>query len=290
MHDEYLWAEGSTGRWRGATQARGGTRHVPICPHGTMAAMRWSAADVRGTAASLDQWWALLTEGIPAEVSATLRRSAPADGDVEAIQAALSELSLAGRCLQAGGYGVATQRGSLAGIFRSDGGVPKLPVPAATVDLDGVAGDRQAKRRYHGRVWQSLSLWSAEVVADLRTQGHPISPGAAGENLSLRGLDWDTLRPGVLLQIGGVLAEVSMPVTPCRQIAPCFSDGDPWRIDHKRHRGVTRWYATVLQPGEVRVGDEVVVEPASSLPVGGSADLRRSSDPHGRRTPGQDRA
>jgi hypothetical protein len=226
-----------------------------------MAAMRWSAADLRGTVAALDEWWSLLIAGIPADVVAELGAVKPGAGGADDVEAALKALSRAGREVRARGYGAPPASGTVAGIFVSDGGVPKLPIPYAEVGAGGVAGDRQAKRRYHGRVWQALSLWSAEVVERLQAEGHPIVPGAAGENLSLARLDWAILRPGVRLQIGEVLAEISMPVTPCKQIAGCFADRNPWRIGHRRHAGVTRWYAAVVQPGRVATGDLVVVEP-----------------------------
>lgn len=226
-----------------------------------MAVMRWSTADLRGTAAALDEWWDLLTADVPPEVVAELTGVTAGADTAEDIEAALRDLSRAGRQVHARGFGASRAEGRVAGIFVSDGGVPKSGLSVADVDARGVAGDRQAKRKYHGRVWQALSLWSAEVVAALQADGHPIAPGAAGENLSVADLDWAALRPGVHLHVGGVLAEISMPVTPCRQIAGCFKDGDPWRIGHRRGPGRTRWYATVVQPGRIRVGDRVVVEP-----------------------------
>lgn len=226
-----------------------------------MAHMRWSAADLRGTSSAIDEWWALLTAGVPPDVVDELPVVGPGEGTADDIEAALRSLSRAGREVHARGYGAPRSSGTIAGIFVSSGGVPKRPLSAADVDSGGVAGDRQAKRKYHGRVWQALSLWSAEVVAELQGEGHPIVPGGAGENVSIQGLEWAALRPGVRLQLGGVLAEVSMPVTPCRQIATCFADGDPWRIGHRRRSGVTRWYASVLEPGRIALGDAVVVEP-----------------------------
>ena len=223
--------------------------------------MRWTAADLRGTAAVLDEWWELLAAGVPPAVRARLPTVAHGAATADQMEAALRDLSRAGRVVAAHGCGAAPHRGTVAGIFSSDGGVPKLPLATAEVEVTGLVGDRQATRKYHGRVWQALSLWSAEVVAQLQAEGHPLVPGAAGENLSLAGLDWAALRPGVRLQIGGVLAEISMPVTPCRQIAGCFSDRDPRRIGHRRRPGVTRWYASVVQPGRIAVGDAVVVEP-----------------------------
>ena len=87
--------------------------------------------------------------------------------------------------------------GTVAGLFASDGGVPKRPIPVAEVGYRGVSGDRQAARKHHGRVWQALCLWSVEVIDGFAAAGHPIVPGSAGENVTIAGVDWSTLRPGV---------------------------------------------------------------------------------------------
>lgn len=151
-------------------------------------------------------------------------------------------------------------KGSVAGIFRSNGGVPKLPLETAAVRHDGVAGDRQATRRHHGRPWQALCLWSREVVDDLAAQGEPIAPGSAGENVSLTGIDWALVRPGVRLKIGDVLCEVTAYAIPCRQNAQWFRDGD-FNTIHFSRGDVSRVYATVLEPGSITVGDTATLEP-----------------------------
>ena len=40
-----------------------------------------------------------------------------------------------------------------------------------------------------------------------------------------------------------------------------FSDGDFNRMDHERHPGWSRAYAWVREPGTIRSGDAVIVEP-----------------------------
>ncbi len=55
--------------------------------------------------------------------------------------------------------------------------------------------------------------------------------------------------------------EISAYATPCAKNARWFADGDHRRIDHDRAPGWSRLYATVLRPGVVAVGDEVVAEP-----------------------------
>lgn len=154
---------------------------------------------------------------------------------------------------------VAPMSGTVASIHASDGGVPKPSIPIADVDLGGVVGDRQAAREHHGRPWQALCVWSAEVVAGFAAEGHPIAPGAAGENLSLAGLDWAALRAGLLMQIGDVTARLSAPAVPCTKNSRWFSDGDHQRLGHDRSPGRSRWYASVLTPGRIRSGDEVEI-------------------------------
>ena len=152
------------------------------------------------------------------------------------------------------------------GLFTSDGGVPKRPVAEVVVDARGLAGDRQAERRHHGRPWQALCLWSAEVVERLGAEGHPIVPGAAGENVSIGGIDWVAVRPGTRLALGAeVVAEVSVPALPCKKNAQWFQDRDFTRMHHEREPGVSRMYASVLRGGRLQAGDEVRLEPAETL-------------------------
>ena len=115
--------------------------------------------------------------------------------------------------------------------------MPKLPVDEAVVGYRGVEGDRQATRQHHGRVWQALCLWSADVIDRLRAEGHPIGPGNAGENVCISGIDWPALRPGVRIELGEVLAEVSAYADPCTKNAGWFVDGDYGRMGHDARAG-----------------------------------------------------
>ncbi len=197
------------------------------------------------------------------------RRTALADGHEEdgawvlrhAIHDATHHLHDVGRGLHGLGAGVPTQRGAVMGLHVSDGGVPKQPVEAAEVGRRGLVGDRQASRKHHGRPLQALCLWSSDVIDALRAEGHPIAPGLAGENVTISGIDWPTIRPGAQLRIGEVLAELSAWATPCSKNADWFADRDFGRMDHDRHPGWSRIYAWVRQPGTIRAGDVVVVEP-----------------------------
>ena len=66
----------------------------------------------------------------------------------------------------------------------------------------------------------------------------PIRAGAAGENVTVAGIDWATLRPGARILLGDVLIEISAYATPCKKNAQWFADRDFTRIDHGRHPGL----------------------------------------------------
>jgi len=146
-------------------------------------------------------------------------------------------------------------------VSLSDGGVPKSAALCAQVTRDGLVGDRQRNRKYHGGPDRALCLFSLEVIEALRAEGHSIGPGSSGENLTLAGLDWFLMRPGDRLRIGEqVRLEMTSYTTPCRYNAQWFKGGDYERIDEEAHPGWSRLYARVLHEGTVRPGDRVVVE------------------------------
>lgn len=148
----------------------------------------------------------------------------------------------------------------------SNGGVPKRAVPEARITLDGVVGDRQRSPDIHGGPDRAVCLFSLELIEALRAEGHPIAPGSSGENLTLAGLNWGQIKPGVRLGIGEtVRVEMVSYTAPCRNNAVWFKKGNYARISQKRHPGWSRLYARVLTEGTVRQGDPVVVERADSL-------------------------
>lgn len=79
----------------------------------------------------------------------------------------------------------------------SNGGVPKRAIERGIVWEEGVQGDRQADFRAHGGPTRAVCLYSLEVIEKLRAEGHPIGPGATGENVTVGVLDWSLVIPGV---------------------------------------------------------------------------------------------
>lgn len=148
--------------------------------------------------------------------------------------------------------------GRIAQISVSPGGVPKRPVEAAQVTASGVVGDAQRDLRHHGGPERAVCLFTLEAIRALRAEGHPIEPGHIGENLTLEGIDWAAVTPGVRLLLGeDVLLEVTRYTSPCANIRASFTGGDYARVSQTRHPGASRVYARVLRTGTVRCGDPV---------------------------------
>lgn len=153
-------------------------------------------------------------------------------------------------------------------ISSSGGGVPKLPQVSATVGSLGLESDQQRNKQLHGGPDRALCLFSLERIVALQRLGHPIFPGAIGENLTLAGLDWETIRPGLQLQLGPqVRIEITSFASPCRHIAYAFTDEQIQLVSDKANPGWARAYARVLTGGPIKSGDPVtLIDDSTPLP------------------------
>ena len=180
---------------------------VTACPDCGFAAGQWSDRDAHNTLRHVRRWFDQITEGAADDVRAALAPYAAGlvalpDQRCEvgtapprvagsrvfaAVHRAQHALSAAGRLRQ---QLDPTPRayGHVAQVSASGGGVPKTAVARAEVTWRGLDVDRQSDRGNHGRPWQALCLWSAEVVDALAAEGHPIGYGYAGENITVAGI------------------------------------------------------------------------------------------------------
>jgi MOSC domain-containing protein YiiM len=149
--------------------------------------------------------------------------------------------------------------GRITSLNCSVGGVPKSPVASVEITAAGLAGDRQRNLKVHGGPDRAVCLLAQEIIDELAVQGHPIRPGSTGENITIAGLDWSTLVPGVRLMLANtVVLEITSFTAPCSNIAKSFVNGAIACLDQKKNPGRARLYARVLVPGQVAVGDAVV--------------------------------
>jgi MOSC domain-containing protein YiiM len=224
----------------------------------------WTDADVRSTLEAAVPLARHVMDSAPLDVAADMARLLAPLSDVqgvdriEAVHLVMHQLHLAGRLRH---LTTAPDTGTVVQVSRSGGGVPKLPADRVALGFGGLDGDVQHNRRHHGRPWQAVCLWSAEIIEGLQAEGHPIGFGSAGENLTVRGLDWSLLSPGVRLGVGTAVLQVSSYAIPCAKNARWFTDGDVSRMAQEARPGRSRLYASVLATGVIAAGDALTVEP-----------------------------
>jgi MOSC domain-containing protein YiiM len=155
-------------------------------------------------------------------------------------------------------------------ISTSQGGVPKRAVSSAEVTPGGIVGDRWRHPQIHGGPRKAILLITEEGIEDLLAQGFPLYPGALGENITTRGLDPRSLRLGQRYRIGEVVIEISEIRQPCgtlnvygKGIQAAIHDAQARAGDPASPRwGLSGFYASVVRPGVIHVGDAVRPTPA----------------------------
>lgn len=151
--------------------------------------------------------------------------------------------------------------------------IVKRPViGSASVGLLGVAGD---EHQYpdHGGADQALLAYSADHYPFWRDQfGIDLPPGGAfGENLTLVGLDEDSVCIGDTLLIGAVVAQITSPRSPCYKIGARYHRRDlPVVMQQTLRPG---YLLRVLVEGRLQAGLEVelVDRPADTMTVAEAA-------------------
>ena len=152
-------------------------------------------------------------------------------------------------------------RGTLVQLSISPGGMPKLAVPSALVSAQGVAGDWQRNRKYHGGADRAICLFSAELYDALREEGIDLKWGSVGENFTTQGIDLSSLSPGTRLSVGDCKIEILEMRDPCRSL-------DQWDKRLKTLiKGRSGWMAKVLKESVVHAGDPIHLERSAIQPV-----------------------
>ncbi|CAB3718622.1 MOSC domain-containing protein [Achromobacter piechaudii] len=143
-----------------------------------------------------------------------------------------------------------------------DSGIDKHPVSAPLwLGAEGLRGDEQADRRFHGGPEKALHHYARDHypgwLAELGERAILAAPGAFGENISTSGLTEADVCVGDVFRAGTALIQVSQARQPC------------WKLDHRfgqrgmaarvQASGRTGWYYRVLQEGWLCAGDTLAL-------------------------------
>ncbi|EHK66188.1 MOSC domain-containing protein [Achromobacter arsenitoxydans] len=144
-----------------------------------------------------------------------------------------------------------------------DSGIDKHPVQERLwLGPEGLGGDEQADRRFHGGPEKALHHYARDhYPAWLDALGERAvlrAPGAFGENLSTTGMTESDVCVGDIYRAGTTLIQVSQARQPC------------WKLDHRfgckgmaarvQASGMTGWYYRVLQTGWLAAGDTLSLQ------------------------------
>lgn len=149
-------------------------------------------------------------------------------------------------------------------------GIYKLPTQESVeIKLLGIEKDFICDQKNHGGPDQAIYVygqpdydwWSNELKREL-------VPGTFGENLTVSELESAAFNIGDRLRVGGVILEVTAPRIPCSTLAARM--GDAKFVKQYRRAERPGLYCRVIREGEVKVGDEVIVEKyaSESLSIG----------------------
>ena len=155
-------------------------------------------------------------------------------------------------------------RGRILQLNISPGGMPKHAILQAEITVQGILGDIQRNRKYHGGPDQALLLITQESLEEIKGLGFAVYPGALGENLTVSGLDRRQLRSGQRLRAGQAIIEITKLRQPCRHLDVYGLGIQPAVYDKRAAPGTGPWglagfYCRVLQPGPIFPGDIIEV-------------------------------
>lgn len=152
-------------------------------------------------------------------------------------------------------------------------GIDKHPLSGPVwLGTEGLHGDAQADRRYHGGPDKALhhyaqehyAVWQQELDALQCDTGirrrHEVwsRPGAFGENIATTGCTEHDICIGDVFSFGGAVLEVSQARQPCWKLDLRFDQPGMARL--VQQSGRTGWYYRVRQCGLVCPGDVLVLQ------------------------------
>ena len=129
-------------------------------------------------------------------------------------------------------------------------GTRKHPVPSLILEKDyGILGDAHA-----GKWHRQVSLLPNESVDSMRAIIPSLKPGDFAENILTEGISLKDLPVGTILQIGTAVLEIT-------QIGKqCHNDCEIKQLTGRCVMPTDGVFAKVLESGEIKPGDEIIIK------------------------------
>ena len=138
-------------------------------------------------------------------------------------------------------------------------GIVKQRRERVEVTREGIAGDVQADRRFHGGADKAVHHFPSDHYVALARRfpaaAGRLGPGSLGENIAALGWTDADVAIGEVYGTANVVLQVTQPRSPCWKINERLGEPDAARWIAEQAR--TGWYCRVLAAGELRIGDEL---------------------------------
>jgi MOSC domain-containing protein YiiM len=131
---------------------------------------------------------------------------------------------------------------------KRDNGYVRVPLEQATlVEGYGIEGDSKG-----GHPKRQINIMAFERLAALAEAGYNTEPGHMGEQIIVKGLDVESLKPGDRVQLGEGVIEITVPRTGCEKFEA---------VQGKSRAPVPQMgmMAKVVTGGTLRVGDPAAI-------------------------------
>jgi len=146
-------------------------------------------------------------------------------------------------------------------------GIYKKPAQSIFLEKEAVKGDEISNRKVHGGEFKACYLFSSDHYQYWRERYPDLDWkwGMFGENLTVEGLNENQINIGDIYKIGDALVQITQPREPCFKFGVKFGDQKVLQefIDH----GYPGTYVRVIENGEVKPNDEMVLVEASKHPI-----------------------
>ena len=137
------------------------------------------------------------------------------------------------------------------------------------INVNGALEDEQGNKKLHGGPFMALHQFAQQSYLKLAeafpNTPSPIEKGSIGENISAPHMNETTVYIGDQYKIGKVILKVVSPRAPCSKINHRYGQR---KIDlFVGEQAITGWYYSVVQEGEMSIGDNIQLVYREQSPI-----------------------
>lgn len=151
----------------------------------------------------------------------------------------------------------------------SPSSIIKSPFDTLNIVEDGAIEDEQGNKKLHGGPYMAVHQYAQKAYQKLNAQFPasevPFDIGTIGENLSIPEMTDTNVFIGDVFKIGTCKLQVVSPRAPCSKINQRYGIKSIDQFIYQNN--ITGWYYSVLENGQISVGDEVSLLEQSEVKI-----------------------